>query len=273
MRGLQAGVPPDRDTDDAVVEFFEDVADALSDAVNAVVDAIGAAGAAFVNAISRHRQLGRRGDRRTWRARWSTPSRRSASCSSRSCRPATRWSARSSRAWRQIGKAMREILEAAFELARDSLILVLRAIDSLGRQLGELLAFIASQDAEHRAEGGRRDARDRQVDREHPRAGARVRSHARHERRGGDARPRQGRRRDPADGVTRPDQLLRQIVRSFTELGRSLQTHPRQRRLGRRRLHPASGPGGRRDRRVDRGLHGLRRRRSSGRRQRRGRAA
>ena len=48
----------------------------------------------------------------------------------------------------EIGKAMRDILDAAFTLARDGLIMVLRAIDSLGRQLVELLA-------DHRDEGAR----------------------------------------------------------------------------------------------------------------------
>ena len=50
IRAMQAGLPP-HEHDDAVVEFFEDVADAISDAVNAVVDALGAVGNAFVDAI------------------------------------------------------------------------------------------------------------------------------------------------------------------------------------------------------------------------------
>ena len=42
MRKIEGQTPvfPDGETDDAVVEFFEDVADAISDAVTAIVDGL-----------------------------------------------------------------------------------------------------------------------------------------------------------------------------------------------------------------------------------------
>ena len=43
----------------------------------------------------------------------------------------------------EIGIAMRNVIRAALDLARDTLIAVLRAVDALGRTLAQLLSTIA----------------------------------------------------------------------------------------------------------------------------------
>ena len=146
VRKMQRTTPAP-DTDSAVVEFFEDVADDIANAVTAVVDASSTRSSHSAQAIADVISLDRR---RRGGARERTPHRRQGDR-----RPAHRSAPDRLRALKKIvagieaaGKAMFQVLDAAFTLAKDALITVLRAIDQLGRTLGELLSYLADKTIE-----------------------------------------------------------------------------------------------------------------------------
>ncbi|MCU7830808.1 MAG: hypothetical protein KZQ85_17250 [Candidatus Thiodiazotropha sp. (ex Myrtea sp. 'scaly one' KF741663)] len=139
-----ANQPINPDTDSAVVEFFEDVVDAISDAVTAVVDAIVDAVESLAQAIV---------DVANWIAEEVADLVRALIEAGKTIFELLEAAVVTGyqlvkkivKAIEDIGKAMADVLEAAFNLAKDALVTVLKAIDQLSRTLGELLEWLATK--------------------------------------------------------------------------------------------------------------------------------
>lgn len=146
IRNIEGGNPvfPDGDTDEAVIEFFEDVADAIVDAVTTIVDELTDLFEdlveAFVDVVnwvvdeitSLARALFEAG-KHIWEV----------------LKAAAEYGYQTVKkfveAIQQVGKSLFEIMEDVFEFAADIIRDVIQAIDQLGEVLADLLSWLATK--------------------------------------------------------------------------------------------------------------------------------
>ena len=128
--------------DDALVEFIEDVGDALSDAVTAVVDAVTAIADAIGGAIMAVVNWTVQQVQDLARALYNSFA-TLGELIGRVFEAGLDVLRTILRGLEGIGIAMRDVIRAALDLARDTLVAVLRAVDGLGRTLAQLLSTIA----------------------------------------------------------------------------------------------------------------------------------
>lgn len=146
IRRMQKGKPPaPGDTDAAVVDFFEDVADEIANAITSIVDAV-------VNAV---KSLGQAlADVVNWVANdvanllkslIEVAGKSILDLLNAGLEIGYELVKKIVAGLEDIGQGLFNVLDAAFNLAKDALVTVLRAIDQLGRQLGELLSYLANK--------------------------------------------------------------------------------------------------------------------------------
>ena len=146
MRRMEKGKPaPRHDTDAAVVDFFEDVADDIANAINSVVDAVKQAAGSLGQAIA---------DMVNWAANdianlvfalINTASQTILQLLNAALETGYELVRKIVAGLDAIGKGLFTVLDSAFNLAMDGLVTVLKAIDNLGHTLTELLGYLANK--------------------------------------------------------------------------------------------------------------------------------
>ena len=144
MNQLRGNSAPDEEMDSAVVEFFEDVGDAISDAVTAVVDAVVETVESIGQAIA---------DVVNWVAEDVKDLVNALFVAGKTILDLLKGALETGydlvkkivQGIIAVGKAMKQILEEAAALTKEFLITVLKAIDNLGHTLGELLEWMATK--------------------------------------------------------------------------------------------------------------------------------
>jgi hypothetical protein len=132
------------DTDSAVVDFFEDVADDIANAINSVVDAVVNATKTLGQAIA---------DMINWAANDIANLVNALIKAGQSILNLLNAALENGYEMVKkivagldaIGQGLFTVLDSAFNLAKDALVTVLKAIDNLGHTLGELLGYLAGK--------------------------------------------------------------------------------------------------------------------------------